>query len=198
VVLTAHLKNDHGAGLSIAYYDLADGSILGGAGWTSWDTVMLPVGVCMSGQIDGVDDAYTTTCRFSITDDDHDMVASHAEECTSNRAQMRVADGCYTPPPHRPRFRLDESTSSILAVISLILALPLYGLYRRYRRRRARRQSRIEDEQALPLMGVEGTAADSSDVDHDVSRPETVRAEGVIWVCGFTSSRDCVLIAICR
>jgi len=178
MVLNAHIKNSHGPGLSIAYYDLVDGSVLGGAGWTNWDIVVLPVGVCMSGQVDGVDDAYTTTCRFTTTDNDHDTPASHLTDCAVNRAQLRVADGCYTPPPRRPWFRLDESTSAILAVISLILALPLYGLYHWYCKRRARRQARTEEEQALPLMGLEGGVVDSSDVDQDVSRLEPARVEG--------------------
>jgi len=170
VLLNAHIDNNHGAGLSIAYYDPTDGSILGGAGWTNWDIVVLPVGVCLSGQVGGLDDAYTTTCRFTITDDDHDIATSHIGECAVNRPQLRVADGCYTPPPHRPWFRLDDSTSAILAIISLILALPLYGLYRRYRTRRARRKAGIEDEQALLLMGLEGDVGDSSEVDQDTPR----------------------------
>ena len=172
VVLTAHLQNNHGAGLSIAYYDIADGSILGGAGWRNWDTVILPVGVCLSGQVDGVDDAYTTTCRFAISDDDHDISASHLGECTVNHAQLRVADGCYTPPTPRPWFRLDDSTSAILAIISLILALPLFGLYRWYRTRRARHQVQSEDEQAQPLIGLGAGGVADVDLDQDVSRPE--------------------------
>lgn len=145
-MLNTHIKNDHGPGLSIAYYDPADGTVLGSAGWTNWDIVALPVGVCLSGQVDGVDNAYTTTCRFTITDDDHDTPSVHTQECAVNCAQLRVADGCYVPPPRRPWFRLDDSTSAFLGIISLILALPLYGLYRWYRRRYARQQARIEDE----------------------------------------------------
>ena len=176
MVLIAHLKNDHGAGLSIAYYDLADGSILGGAGWTDWVTVVLPVGVCLSGQVDGVNDAYTTTCRLTMNDDDHDIAASHFGECTVNRAQLRVADGCYTPPTPRPWFRLDESTSAMLAIISLILALPLFGLYRWYRTRRARQQVSNEDEQAQPLMGLGGGIVDDG-LGQDVSCPERGHAD---------------------
>jgi len=112
-----------------------------------------------------VDDAYTTTCRFTTADDDHDIATSHLGECTVNSSQLRVADGYYTPPPRRPWFRLDDSTSAILAVISIILALSLYGLYSQYRRRCARPQAIIEDEQVLPLMSPEGGVGDSSDVD---------------------------------
>ena len=97
----------------------------------------------MSGQVSGVNDAYTTTCRFTTTDNDHDTPASHLGECAINRAQLRVADGCYTPPPRRPWLRLDESTSAFLAIISLILALPLFGIYRWCRARRAQQQARI-------------------------------------------------------
>jgi len=178
-LLNAHVKNNHGAGLSIAYYDLADCSVIGGAGWANWDIVALPVGVCMSGQVSGLDDVYTTTCRFTVADNDHDTPASHIVECNSNRAQLRVADGCYTPPLRRPWFRLDNSTSAVLAIISLILALPLYGLYRRYRARRAQ-QARIEDEQALPLMDLGDGVVNTSDVDQDVSRSGSARAEGRI------------------
>jgi len=132
----------------------------------------------MSGQVDGVDDAYTMTCRFTMTDDDYDMAASHLGECTVNRAQLRVADGCYTPPTPRPWFRLDESTSAILTVISLILALPLYGLYRWYRTRRARQQVQNDDEQAQPLVGLgDGIVDDDSDLDRDVSLPERGHTE---------------------
>jgi len=140
MVLNAHINNKQGAGLSIAYYDPEDGSVLGGAGWTGWDTVALPVGVCMNGQ---VNDAYTTTCRFTTTDNDHDTPASHLGECAVNRAQLRVADGSYTLSPRRPWLRLDESTSALLVIISLILALPIFRLYRWCRARRAQQQGKI-------------------------------------------------------
>jgi len=175
VLLDAHIQNGHGAGLSIAYYDLSDGSAVGGAGWTSWDTVTIPVGVCMSGQVDGLE-AYTTTCRFSIADNDHDKSSSHLWECAVNQVQPRVADGCYTPPPPRPWLRLDDSTSAILAIISFILALPLFGIYRRYQTRRARQQAKLQDEQAQPLIGLEGGVVDGG-VSHIVSRPEPPRDE---------------------
>ena len=101
MVLAAHLKNDHGAGLSIAYYDTTDGSVLGSAGWTNWDNVVLPVGVCLSRQVDGLHDAYTATCPFTIANDDHDTHNSHLGECAVNLPQLRVAEGCYMPPPRR-------------------------------------------------------------------------------------------------
>ena len=172
VLLDAHIKNDHGAGLSIAYYDLADGSAIGGASWTSRDTVALPVGVCMSGQVDGLE-AYTTTCRFSSTDNDHDTPDSHLWECAVNKSQLRVADGCYTPPPRRPWLRLDDSTSAILAMISFILALPVFRLYRRYSTRLARQQAKVQDEQAQPLIniGLESGVVDEG-ASQNVSRPE--------------------------
>lgn len=85
-LLDAHIMNDQGSGLSIAYYDLADRSVLGGAGWADWDNVVLPVGLCMSGAIGGLVDVYSTICRFSITDDDHDMPSAHIQECAAGRS----------------------------------------------------------------------------------------------------------------
>jgi len=170
-MLNTHIKNDHGPGLTIAYYDTADGSALGGPGWADWDTVALPVGVCMSGQVDGVDNAYATICRFTIADNDHDTPASHVGECAVNRAQLRVADGCYTPPPRRSWFRFDDPTNAILAIISLILALPTYGLYRWYRRYRARQQARTGNEQAQPLIPL-GSGTVDDDLGQDSPRPE--------------------------
>ena len=152
-LLDAHTSNKHGAGLSIAYYDIQDSSILGGAGWVGWGIVALPVGLCMSGAIDGTN-AYSTTCRFSFADDDHDTPSTHAEECTINRPQLRVADGCYIP-PRRSWFRLDDSTSGVLTILGLLIALPGLGfsLYRRCRARRARFRVGLEERQAqLPLV----------------------------------------------
>jgi len=175
VLLDAHIKNDYGAGLSIAYYDLTHGSAIGGASWASWDTIALPVGVCMSGQVDGLE-AYTTTCRFSIADNDHGTPSSHLWECADNRPQLRVADGCYMPPPDRPWLRLDDSTSVILATISFILALPIFGLYRQYQTRRARQETKVQDEQAQPLIGLEGGVVDEG-VSQNVSPLEPQRIE---------------------
>ena len=151
-LLDAHTNNEHGAGLSIAYYDPQDSSILGGAGWASWDTVTLPVGLCMTGTVDGTN-AYSTICRFSFGDDDHDTRSAHVEECAVNHSQLRVIDGCYTP-PRRSRFRLDDSTSGILTIIGLLIALPGlgYGVYRKCRARRARLPVKLEEGQVpLPL-----------------------------------------------
>jgi len=93
-LLDAHTNNEQGAGLSIAYYDAKDFSILGGAGWAKWGTVVSPVGLCMTGAVDGTN-AFNTICRFSFGDNDHDIPSVHAEECVANRSQLRVADGCY-------------------------------------------------------------------------------------------------------
>jgi len=174
-LLHVHIKNDHGAGLSIAYYDPVDGSAIGGASWASWDTVALPVGVCMSDQVDGLE-ACTTTCRFSIADNDHDTPSSHLWECAVNQAQLRVADGCYTPPPRRPWLRLDDSSSTMLAIIRFILALPLFGLYRRYQTRRARQEAKVQDEHAQPLIGLESGVVDEW-VSQNVSPFEPSRTE---------------------
>jgi len=157
-LLDIHVKNSRGPGLSIAYYDPKDGSVLGGAGWADWDTLVLPVGVCMSGAVDAFANTYSTTCRFAMNDNDHETPSAHVTECSVNRPQSRVTDGCYIPPPHSTRFRLDDSASGVLTIISLIIALPsiIFGAYRWYHARRALalRQAQLEDGQALPLVPV--------------------------------------------
>lgn len=172
-LLDAHIKNDRGLGLSIAYYDLKDQSVLGGAGWADWDAVVLPVGVCLSGAVDALTNAYITTCRFALTDNDHDIPSMHATECTVGRPQLRVVDGCYTPPPRRGRFRLDDSTSGILTIIGIIIALPsiVFSTYRWYCGRQVVRQTQLEEGQALPLVPVgEGDGGSGGVVSDDSSR----------------------------
>lgn len=148
-LLRAHIKNY----LSIAYYDLANGRVLGGAGWADWDTAVPPVGVCMSGSVDQMDDTFSTRCRFAFADNDHDLTSAHAEECVIMRPQLRVVDGCYSP-PRRAYFRLNDSASGILTIIGLFIALPsiLVGGYRWYQARRALRGAQLEDGEALPLV----------------------------------------------
>jgi len=175
-LLETHLRNNLGPGLSIAYYDLKDGSVLGGASWTNWDAVSLPIGVCTSGRVEGLDNAFSTTCRFAVTDNDHDTASTHAEECTINRPQLRVTDGCYSPPPRRAWFRLDDSTSGILAIVGLVLALPLVGAYRCYRTRLAQWDAKIEGGQGLPLVAL-GSDAGIGSGSPDVSHPPPARAE---------------------
>ena len=171
-LLEAHISNDHGAGLSIAFYDLEDLSVFGGASWANWDDVALPVGVCTSGRVDGLDDTYSTTCRFAVADNDHATPSAHAEECIINRPQLRVTDGCYTLPPRRPWFRLDDSTSSILAIVGLIISLPLVATVRWYRRRRAQQKVVTSSVQALPLVDLRGDAVDRR-ASQDISHPES-------------------------
>jgi len=188
-LLKTHLHNNCGPGLSIAYYDLKDGSVLGGADWINWDAVALPIGICTSGQVEELDDAFSTTCRFTVTDNDHDIPSAHIEECSINHSQLRVIDGCYSPPPRRPWFRLDDSTTGILTIIGLILALPLVGAYRCWRRR-ARYGARPEDQQALPLVGLGGGVAAAS-IDDAASHPQLARAEVSSQVRG---SADVMLV----
>jgi len=162
-LLDVHIKNVDGPGLSIAYYDLADSSVLGGAGWADWDIVVLPVGVCMSGSVDGLATVYSTTCRFTATDNDHDIPSAHFEECTVGRSQLRVTDGCYSPPTHHTGFRLTDSASGILTIIGLLIALPslAFGAYRLYYKLRGQHRAPLEDEQAVPLVHVDGDAAEA-------------------------------------
>ena len=76
---------------------------------------------------------------------------------------MRVTDGYCSSPPRRSWFRLDDSTTSILTIIGLILALPLVGAYRCWKLR-ARQVTRPEDQPTLPLVGLgSGVAAASID-----------------------------------
>jgi len=191
-LLDVHITNNQGAGLSIAYYDLVDFSVLGGADWNNWGAVTLPVGVCMAGRVDGLEKTFSTTCRFAVTDNDHETPSSHAEECIVSRPQLRIIDGCYTPPPRRPWFRLDESTSSVLTIISIVIALPLFGLYRWYRTRRTRQQVGLEDGQALPLGGL-GECTSTGGAGPDVSCVETSRAELPDLVRGTAWCQDTLL-----
>jgi len=157
-LLDAHIKNDYGPGLSIAYYDLADLSVLGGVGWTGWDIVVLPVGVCMSGLVDGLANVYSTTCRFTVADNDHDTPSAHLTECTIGRPQLRVTDGCYSPPALHTGFHLSDSASGILTIIGLLIALPsvIFGGHRLYYKLRGQQKVRLEDEQMVPLVHVDG------------------------------------------
>ena len=176
-LLDVHTNNEYGAGLSIAYYDTQDSSILGGAGWANWGTVASPVGLCMTGAIDGTN-AYSTACRFSLANDDHDTSSAHAEECIVSRPQLRVADGCYTPPP-RSRFRLDDSTSGILTILGLLIVLPGlgYGIYRKCRARRARLRVKLEEGRMsrLPLasLGRSGRRRGQGEAPRELSHSET-------------------------
>ena len=166
MLINAHVNNDHGPGLSIAYYDLADASVLGGVGWAEWDAMVLPVGVCMSGAIDSFANTYSTICRFAMTDNDHETPSAHVTECSVNRPQLRVTDGCYTPPPRRSRFRLDDSASGILTIIGLIITLPsiVFGAYRWYNARRALvlQQAQLEDGQVVPLVSINRHGGDGA------------------------------------
>ena len=175
-LLETHSHNNRGPGLSIAYYDLKDGSVLGGADWANWDAVALPIGICTSGRVAELDDAFSTTCRFAVIDNDHDIPSAHAEECTINRSQSRVTDGCYSPPSRRAWFRLDDSSSSILTIIGLILALPLFGAYRFYCACCAQPNSRNENGQDLPLAGL-GSAVGDVSAGPDVSHQQLARAD---------------------
>jgi len=112
----------------------------------------------MSGAVDAFANTYSTTCRFAVTDNGHDIPTSHSIECNIDRPQLRVMDGCYTPPPRRACFRLDDSTSGILTIIGLIIALPsiVFGAYRWYCACRVLviQQAGLEESQALALMAV--------------------------------------------
>jgi len=174
-LLDLHTNNDHGAGISIAYYDLVDGFILGGAGWADWNTVLLPVGVCLSGQVDGLDDTYVTACRFAHADNDHESASAHEQEYIVNRPQLRVTDGCYAPIHHHTWFRLDDSTNGVLTIVGLIIAIPVYSIYRRYCARHAMRQSRMSDGQAVSLVGVGGGTFDDGNR-QSASRPKPAHA----------------------
>jgi len=159
-LLNFHLNNELGAGLSIAYYDLKDGSVLGGAGWSGWRVVERPVGLCMSGAVTGLDNAFRTICRFATTDDDLESPDTHAQECMMSRAQLRVTDGCYTPSERRGLFRLDDTATSIFAIFGLLIALPgmFYGVYRWYCARRSAQQMRADGRLNVPLYAGDGVA----------------------------------------
>ena len=168
-LLDIHLHNSFGSGLSIAYYDPADGSVLGGAGWLGWRSVELPVGVCMSGAVNGLDNNFRTVCRFAIADNDHDSPDAHAQECMMPRAQFRVTDGCYSPPVRRGPFHLDDTASAIIAILGLLIAIPgiILGIYRWYI---LRKRAQIVDDQDVPLVQTGATGL----VGHQDGTPVTV------------------------
>ena len=155
-LLNIYLRNELGAGLSIAYYDLADGSVLGGVGWTGWDFVDLLVGVCMSGAVNGLDNAFRTVCRFAIADNDHDSPDAHAQECVVPRTQLHVADGCYSPPARHGPFHLDDTANAIIAILALLIVVPgmILGVYRWYM---TRKQAQNVDGQDVPLVQTGAT-----------------------------------------
>jgi len=143
-LLDGHVKNDRGLGLSIVYYDLHDGSVLGGAGWFRWEHVALPIAVCMSGAVTGVGSAYRTICRLAMENDDHDRELVHEQECSIDLPQRHVIDCCYEPPPRKRRFRLDDTSDSAIALLGLIIALPsvMIGLWKCHRSQQQCRQER--------------------------------------------------------
>jgi len=109
---------------------------------------------------------YSTTRCIAFADNDHSTPSAHVEKCTVNRAQQRVTDGCYSPRP-RSQFRLDETTSSVLAILGLLIVLPGlgYGAYRRWRARRMVRQPERDDEpgcRSLMSVLVAAAAAEAS------------------------------------
>ena len=103
-LMSAHINNTRGAGLSIAYYDLVDYSTLGGASWNGWNDTTLPSGLCMTGAENSPSTRttngpqYLTVCRFADRDNDHDVPSAHVQECAIALPQAFVEDGCYVPP----------------------------------------------------------------------------------------------------
>ncbi|KAH7092795.1 hypothetical protein BKA62DRAFT_722423 [Auriculariales sp. MPI-PUGE-AT-0066] len=151
-LLHVHTLNQQGPGLSIVYYDLQDLTVLGGTNWEGWNATTGRVGLCLSGIIEGIQDAYLTVCRYSEHDDDHDDSSAHIAECVLRRPQKRVVDKCYWPPPSVSQgFQLSDEASSALTILGAITAL--FGLPgavwvvikwvndRRIRNRRRRRRA---------------------------------------------------------
>ncbi|KAH7108548.1 hypothetical protein BKA62DRAFT_764600 [Auriculariales sp. MPI-PUGE-AT-0066] len=118
-LLATHTSPDRGPGISIAYYDLRNLAVLGGADWNGWNMTSGPVGLCLSGAVEGTPDAFLTKCRFASRDDDQDDPTAHARECVSNIPQRRVLDGCYTPPPLTPTGR-DASGDDAFADVDIV------------------------------------------------------------------------------
>jgi len=116
----------------------------------------------MIGRIDALDDAYAMTCRFPITDDDHDSPDSHVDECSFFCPQERITDGCYSPPTHRGVIKLDDSTSGILTVlrVGIGIALPgmAFGVYRWY----ISQQLKVSDREQ-ELYSTSGNGSRSED-----------------------------------
>ena len=145
------MHNELGSGLSIAYYDLGDGRVLGGATWSGWRSVGLPIGLCMSGVINGLDNHFRTICRFAIADNDHDSPNAHMQECMMPHAQRRVTDGCYSPPMRHGPFRLDDTASAVISILGLLITIPgmIFGAYRWYA---IRMQAHDVEDDDVPLF----------------------------------------------
>ncbi|KAH7092798.1 hypothetical protein BKA62DRAFT_722432 [Auriculariales sp. MPI-PUGE-AT-0066] len=123
MLLDIHVNNKHGPGLSISYYDTQDLSVLGGADWREWNTTSGPVGVCLSGSIEGIEGSYLTFCRYATSDDDHSSRTAQAVKCSIDRPQQRVVDGCYLPPSSPYDFKLSGRTEAALAIVGLAIAI---------------------------------------------------------------------------
>ncbi|KAH7096248.1 hypothetical protein BKA62DRAFT_662934 [Auriculariales sp. MPI-PUGE-AT-0066] len=122
-LLDIHVNNARGSGLSILYYDTFDLTVLGGAHWKGWNTTRGQVGVCLSGEIEGIDGSYLTICRFAAGDDDHSSPPAQAVRCAIDRPQQRVVDGCYAPPRGIYEFKLNGPTEAAFAIVGLALAV---------------------------------------------------------------------------
>ncbi|KAF6748436.1 hypothetical protein DFP72DRAFT_1146108 [Ephemerocybe angulata] len=85
-VLEKHLEQ----GLSVAYYNGAGDSFVGGAGYSIPDTPGV-IRLCMSGQ--SGDGNFQTTCVNVAADNTIPTTGG----CTVIRAQRNVTDGCYDP-----------------------------------------------------------------------------------------------------
>lgn len=56
-----------------------------------WDNVVLPAGVCTSGEVDALANTYGMTCRFAIVDNDHEIPSAHQTR------MLFVARSCTLP-----------------------------------------------------------------------------------------------------
>ena len=112
---------------------------------TSWS---LP-----SGAANGLDNHFRTICRFAIADNGHKSLNAHIQECVVPRAQLRVTDGCYSPPPRRGPFHLDDTANATIAILSLTTVIPgmLVGIYRWYV---IRKQAQSVEDQDVPLVST--------------------------------------------
>jgi len=169
-LMDAHINNTLSSGLSIAYYDLGDASVLGGASWADWNSTALPVGLCMSGAVAdgtvaGQEARYVTVCRFTDHDRDHDYNYASAKElqCIAALPQKFVSDGCYDPQlPIGPR-AASTPWDAIIIILLIVVMFPVlhsivYSIWkmraRARARARARTRTRAQEETAIPELGL--------------------------------------------
>jgi len=134
-----------------------------------WNTTMLPVGICMSGEAPrgSTDKAhFISICRYSSCDDDHDLPSAHNYECVVTAAQTFVTDGCYKTYVPWPKLTGPAALAlAILGAIAAVIAImsAAWGLFKHLRKRKARRAAHVSVVNEVPLVEGPAVRAESAE-----------------------------------